>query len=75
MGHWLAIAFEASVVRRALTMMVVVGCILAVINHGDIVLAGTATATVWTKIALTFLVPYGVATFASVQAIRQQRVN
>jgi hypothetical protein len=61
----------ASVRKRALKVALLVGSILAVINHGDIVLAGTATATVWTKIVLTFLVPYGVATFASVQAIRQ----
>jgi hypothetical protein len=65
----------ASVRKRALKVALLVGSILAVINHGDIVLAGTATATVWIKICLTFLVPYCVATFASVQAIRQQRVN
>lgn len=72
---WLATAMEASVRRRALKVAFLVGSILAVINHGDVVLAGTATAVVWIKIGLTFLVPYCVATFASVQAIRQQRVN
>ncbi len=72
---WLATAMEASVLRRALKVAFLVGSILAVINHGDVVLAGTATAVVWIKIGLTFLVPYCVATFASVQAIRQQRVN
>ena len=49
-----------------------VGSILAVINHGDALLSGDASATVWIKIALTFVVPYCVATFASVQAIRQR---
>ena len=72
---WLATAMEASVRRRALKVAFLVGSILAVINHGDVVLAGTATAMVWIKIGLTFLVPYCVATFASVQAIRQQQVN
>ena len=75
MKSWLAIAFEASVRKRALKVALIVGSILAVINHGDVVLSGQSTLTVWIKICLTFLVPYCVATFASVQAIRQQRIN
>lgn len=75
MKAWFAIATETSVRRRALKVAFVVGSILAVINHGDVVLSGQATATVWIKIVLTFLVPYCVATFASVQAIRQQQTN
>ena len=70
MRAWLAVALEASVRKRALKVALIVGSILAVVNHGDVVLSGQATATVWIKIALTFLVPYCVATFASVQAIR-----
>jgi len=75
MKAWLAVAMEASVRKRALRVALIVGSILAVVNHGDVVLIGQATTTVWIKIVLTFLVPYCVATFASVQAIRQQRVN
>jgi len=70
MKNWLAIAFESSVVRRALKMMAVVGCILALINHGDALLMGAMTATAWLKVALTFAVPYCVSTISSVQAIR-----
>jgi hypothetical protein len=70
MKNWLAIAFEASVVRRAVKMMAVVGCILALINHGDALLMGAMTATAWLKVALTFAVPYCVSTISSVQAIR-----
>ena len=72
MRAWLAIAFEASVRKRALKVAMLVGSILAVINHGDALLSGDASATVWIKIVLTFVVPYCVATFASVQAIRQR---
>ncbi len=72
MKAWLAIAFEASVRKRALRVATIVGSLLAVINHGDALLSGEATATVWIKIVLTFVVPYCVATFASVQAIRQR---
>jgi hypothetical protein len=70
MKNWLAIAFEASVVRRAVKMMAVVGCILALINHGDALLMGAMTATAWLKVALTFAVPYCVSTISSVQALR-----
>ncbi len=72
MKAWLAVAWEASVRKRALKVALVVGSILAVVNHGDVVLTGQATTTVWIKIVLTFLVPYCVATYASVQAIRQR---
>jgi hypothetical protein len=75
MRAWLAVAFEASVRKRALKVAFVVGSILAVINHGDVVLSGEATTMVLIKIALTFLVPYCVATFASVQAMRQKQAN
>ena len=75
MKAWLALAFEASVRKRALKVALLVGSILAVINHGDVVLSGAATAMVWIKIVLTFVVPYCVATFASVQALRQGAGN
>ena len=70
MKSWLQIAFEASVVRRAVKMMFVVGCVLALINHGDALIAGAMTATAWLKVALTFAVPYCVSTISSVQALR-----
>ena len=71
MKAWLALAWEPSVRRRAVKVAGIVGTILTVINHGDVLLYGQATTTVWVKIALTFVVPYCVATFASVQALRQ----
>ena len=71
MKEWIALALEPSVRRRAVKVAGIVGTILTVINHGDVLLYGQATTTVWVKIALTFVVPYCVATFASVQALRQ----
>jgi hypothetical protein len=73
MGNWMAIAFEASVVWRALKMMVIVGCILAAINHGDALITGGMTGAAWMKIALTFAVPYCVSTISSVQALRGKK--
>ena len=75
MGNWLTVAFEGSVVRRALKMMAVVGCVLAAINHGDTLLAGAMTGSAWLKVALTFAVPYCVSTISSVQAIRHGRAG
>ena len=70
MRAWFDIALQRSVAARALKVAVLVGCILALINHGDALLSGSVTLTEWIKIGLTFMVPYCVSTFASVQAIR-----
>jgi len=71
MRSWLALAFERSVSRRAVKVAAVVGPILTVINQGDVLLHGPYSSRTWLKIALTFLVPYCVSTYASVQATRQ----
>lgn len=42
----------------------VVGTILNLINQGDAIFGGTAIN--WTKIALTYLVPYAVSTYGAV---------
>jgi hypothetical protein len=70
---WLADALRADVVRRSLRVALVVGALLVAINHGDHLLAGAVSASGWLKIALTFLVPYGVSTYASVGALRAGR--
>ncbi len=65
-------ALRRDIVRRSLRVALVVGLILAVINHGDRVLAGTVDAGVMLKIVLTFIVPYSVATWSAVQTARAQ---
>jgi hypothetical protein len=40
---------------------------LALINHGDRLVAGSVDGEAALKILLTYLVPYGVSTWASVQ--------
>ena len=69
---WLQTARRPSVVRRAVKVGVIVGTILAAINHGDAILSGALTPGVALKIALTYLVPYCVSTFAAVQALRAE---
>ena len=57
-------ATTAGVPRRALWTAVVVGTILNLINQGDALLADRPLD--WTKVLLTYLVPYCVATYGAV---------
>ena len=61
-----AIAFERGIVRRSLILAAIIGTILNVINQGDALFAGTHLVA-W-KIALTYCVPYCVATYGAVTA-------
>ena len=55
-------------VRRSLTVALVVGTALNLINQGDALLI--AGAIVWWKLLLTYLVPFGVASYGSYAAHR-----
>ena len=47
--------------RKTATIMLVVGTVLFCINQLDVVLRGDATAAVWIKAAVTYLVPFCVS--------------
>lgn len=66
------LAFSGPVVRRALGYAVVVGALLISINHADALYRGDLDWVRVAKMALTVLVPYGVSTLSSVQAVRAQ---
>jgi len=68
---WLATALRRDVVARSLRVALVVGTLLVVVNYADRALAGRLTPIDYVKMGLTYLVPYGVATYAAVQAIRR----
>jgi hypothetical protein len=55
---------------RALRVALVVGTVLFAINQLDVVLRGEVTVLLAAKTALTYLVPYGVATYSAVGASR-----
>ncbi|WP_205737681.1 nitrate/nitrite transporter NrtS [Granulosicoccus antarcticus] len=57
--------------KRALRVSILVGVVLATINHGDRLLAGDIDVSIMFKILLTFCVPYSVSTYSSVLAIRE----
>jgi hypothetical protein len=56
-------AISDGIPRRSFYVAVVVGTILNLINQGD-TLFGSAAVN-WTKIVLTYLVPYAVATYGA----------
>ena len=71
---WIACACSNGVPMRSLIVAVIVGVILNLINQGDRMFAGEALD--WAKIALTFFVPYCVATYGAVSFhLRRSRVR
>ena len=52
---------------RSAKVALVVGTLLALINHGDKLLDGGFDMEALLKICLTYLVPYAVATWSAVQ--------
>jgi hypothetical protein len=55
---------------RAIKVALIVGTILAGINHVDVILTGQVTALVVAKIGLTYLVPFSVSTYSAMAANR-----
>lgn len=70
MSFW-KIAASPAVVTRAFRLALVVGAVLAVINHGDKIVVGDISLEMLCKIFVTFCVPYSVSTYSSVLAIRE----
>ena len=57
------------VVKTAFKVSLVVGTILALINHGPAILDLSLTGGAVFQILLTYLVPYGVSTYSSAKII------
>jgi len=70
--QWLHLARQPRVVHQSLKVSLVVGTLLVLINHGDAFLLGTIGTLQLLKIALTYLVPYGVTTYAAVETMRDE---
>lgn len=69
------IAFSQTVVIRAIKIAIIVGTVLALINHGDKILAMTLSSQDYVKLALTYLVPYGVSTWSAVGTIKSNAIQ
>lgn len=66
MKGFLAAAFERETVLTSVKVALVVGSILGLINYGDrIFLRGDMHILDWIKLAVTYCVPYCVATYGA----------
>jgi copper chaperone CopZ len=70
---WLDYARQRDIVLCALKMAAIVGTILMLINHGEELFFSTLTTLDWVQIGLTYLVPYCVSTYSSVETARRHR--
>ena len=75
MKRFLAIATERGTVATSAKVALFVGSVLALINYGDrIFLRSDMRAVDWVKLAVTYCVPYCVATYGAVRyAMRHAR--
>jgi hypothetical protein len=53
--------FSRRVVRRSLTIAMIVGCILSIVNQYDVLAHGPYVAKLWIKLFFNFLVPFVVS--------------
>lgn len=73
MTEYLSLAWSPEVLPRAPKVGLLVGTILALINHADALVNGTFAVKNLLQVILSYLVPYCVSTYSSVAALRQQR--
>ncbi len=68
----LPIFFSKPVAVRAAKVAIIVGVILAFINHGKVILSGNITAECWVKMLLTCIVPYTVSSVTATMNIMER---
>ena len=64
----LKIWFSSRILKRSIKTAILVGTMLAFINHGELILSWSLTPQCWMKIGLTCLVPYSVASWTATKA-------
>jgi hypothetical protein len=65
------LAVSTGVVRRAFKVALIVGTLLALINHIDAVIAGSFASKNFIQVVLSYLVPYLVSTYSAVHALQE----
>ena len=58
--------------KRSAIVAFIVGTILALINHGDVIFSGQLTPGCWVKMIATCLVPYTVSSVTAVLTAFEQ---
>ena len=61
-----SVFFSRKVMKRSAVVAVIVGIILAFINHGDAILSANLTPVCWIKMIATCFVPYTVSSVTAV---------
>ena len=65
----ISLMFSKQVFPRAIKVALLVGTLLALINHGDKIFSLSLTNQDYIKLILTYLVPYAVSSWSAVSAI------
>lgn len=63
----LAASLSGPVLKRSVSVAIIIGTLLNAINQGDVIIEG-GTPVIW-KLALTYLVPFAVATYGAYAAL------
>lgn len=63
----LAASLSGPVLKRSVSVAIIIGTLLNAINQGDVIIEG-GTPVFW-KLALTYLVPFAVATYGAYAAL------
>ena len=67
-----AVFFSRKIMKRSAIVALIVGTILAFINHGDVILTANLTPVCWIKMIATCLVPYTVSSVTAVLGALEQ---
>ena len=68
-----SVLFSWKVMKRSAIVALIVGTILAFINHGDLILTASLTPVCWIKMIATCLVPYTVSSVTAVLTALEAR--
>lgn len=69
----LSICMRREHLRRTLRIALVVGVVLTLINQGDVIAGGDASAATWVKVGLNFCVPFVVSNLGLLAGKRAER--
>ena len=68
-----SVFFSRKVMKRSAIVALIVGTILAFINHGYVILTASLTPVCWIKMIATCFVPYTVSSVTAVLGALEQR--
>jgi hypothetical protein len=64
--------FARATLRKTITIALVVGTLLSLINQGSVIFGGHATAATWVRVGCNYLVPFCVSSLGYLSATRSR---